>query len=415
MTNQSNKSEKSDIRKKVKSIIMLVIFALLVVYIYCFMYTYTLNVAIEHNNINQASVLLHLPGDVNRSNKVPIVEYYGSSPLTTACEFGRVEIVKLLIARGADVNNPRGAYAPPIKMALRSRNPNQLETIKLLIENGVNINDPLAGGGTPIYALFDPYNAYPYKDYSDEEQIAEIFFFLLENGVEINPKGGLLHSASADNNIEVVRYLVEEKGFDVNSQNAAWTPLMSAAFWGSTDVAEYLLSKGANPKIRSHYEELAIDIAKSMQREEIVELLINYDSYNTSVDTGMGDIEDTIQIDEKAQIAFDYVKNNEALLNNIVDMVSKEDEDYIRFYYSNDDIKITSDSERVLLENVPLISAVREVLTESFVDDIVYTDGIFVINLFSETDNRWLVYKEEKPEIPEQYVWVTGNWYYRNM
>lgn len=271
---------------KTKSIVKLVILAVICVFIYIVAYTAILNDAIFKNDITRATIMLHLPGNVNRSNIVPMVEYYGSLPLTNACYYGRVEIVEMLIKRGADVDgrvtysnvNGYSGYSSPIISACISLNPNQYEIVKLLVENGADVN--ISGDGRrPMAALFDFLPFYPDEDYSDMASRTETFFFLIENGAEIDSKEGILRIVSKNNNdIEIVKYLVEN-GADVNDVwYQADPPLICATAGNAVDNVEYLLSKGANPNLRNSNQQIAMDIAKANENEEIIALLREYGS-----------------------------------------------------------------------------------------------------------------------------------------
>jgi ankyrin repeat protein len=70
-----------------------------------------------------------------------------------------------------------------------------------------------------------------------------------------------LHSAAAARKQRTVEWLVEY-GADVNAtQQGGWTALHEAARQGNTEMAEYLLSKGADSAIRSEDGKAAADLA----------------------------------------------------------------------------------------------------------------------------------------------------------
>jgi len=62
----------------------------------------------------------------------------------------------------------------------------------------------------------------------------------------------IIGSASACNCLEIVRYLIEVRGTNVDFQNKAGvTPLMFASHRGNLDMVEYLLRCDANPNVRT--------------------------------------------------------------------------------------------------------------------------------------------------------------------
>ncbi len=75
----------------------------------------------------------------------------GVTPLMAACCVGNIELIKRLIAYGADVNAVGIKNRPPLIGAINLKN---LEIIELLIQHGANVNICDADGETPlIYAI----------------------------------------------------------------------------------------------------------------------------------------------------------------------------------------------------------------------------------------------------------------------
>jgi len=74
----------------------------------------------------------------------------GFSPLGLASFFGHSDTVKLLIEKGADVNQPSNNawQVQPLHSAVASRN---LETVTLLLQQGADINATQQHGFTPLH------------------------------------------------------------------------------------------------------------------------------------------------------------------------------------------------------------------------------------------------------------------------
>lgn len=81
--------------------------------------------------------------DVNYSDK-----QYRNTPLHNATHFGQVEIVKILLAQGADVDVKDNRGDTPLLMAVDE---GHTETAIMLINNGADINMTGSHGGNPIH------------------------------------------------------------------------------------------------------------------------------------------------------------------------------------------------------------------------------------------------------------------------
>ncbi|XP_059761660.1 protein phosphatase 1 regulatory subunit 12C isoform X4 [Balaenoptera ricei] len=71
-----------------------------------------------------------------------------------------------------------------------------------------------------------------------------------------------LHQACIDENLEVVRFLVEQGATVNQADNEGWTPLHVAASCGYLDIARYLLSHGANIAAVNSDGDLPLDLAE---------------------------------------------------------------------------------------------------------------------------------------------------------
>ncbi len=81
---------------------------------------------------------------------------------------------------------------------------------------------------------------------------------------------GNTHRHAPDGWVPAVRFLVEELGADVNARDHnGYTPMHHAASRGDNDLIEYLLSKGADPKVVARSGQTTIDMANGpVQRIE---------------------------------------------------------------------------------------------------------------------------------------------------
>lgn len=101
---------------------------------------YPISVAIEAGHAGIASALIEHGAEIN-------VSYTYKTPLIHAAEKGRVEIVKLLLDKGADVRATDQNNMSALMQAIEKGYP---EIAKMLIEKGSDVNIRESGGYTPL-------------------------------------------------------------------------------------------------------------------------------------------------------------------------------------------------------------------------------------------------------------------------
>lgn len=96
----------------------------------------------------------------------------GFTPLGLACYFGRFEVARCLVLKGADVNLPsnNGFNVFPIHSAAAG---DYTDIARMLIDNGANVNVKQQAGATPLHSAAQNGNL-------------ELLILLLEHGAEIN-------------------------------------------------------------------------------------------------------------------------------------------------------------------------------------------------------------------------------------
>ncbi|KAM0921248.1 hypothetical protein ACQ4PT_007123 [Festuca glaucescens] len=109
--------------------------------------------------------------------------------------------------------------------------------VELLIRRGANPNYSKPDGFSPLHAA----------TLRDSYDIAKL---LLDNGADVNAvcqNGTVLHIAVENGISDALVKLLLDKGVDPNTINiSGFTPLHLAAMKGASDVAEFLLAKGAD-------------------------------------------------------------------------------------------------------------------------------------------------------------------------
>jgi ankyrin repeat protein len=170
----------------------------------------------------------------------------GETPLLLVCEnpADEVEIVKVIVNAGADVNEPDENGWSPLHAALYLMN---LATAQFLLSRGANPNAQDKFGLTPVMALTLSTN---FK----KEEYLDTWEQLLASGYDVtitdkHMSRSILHFLScADRGHILLKSLLEARpGLNVNCRDAhGFTPLHYAAMRKQTDAIELLLSHGAD-------------------------------------------------------------------------------------------------------------------------------------------------------------------------
>ena len=253
--------------------------------------------SIKQGELEIAKLLIRKGADVN-----PKFQFDICNLVPLAIEKGSLELARLLIEKGASVDNfyictirggasVRGArggekelkYIPILSWAIER---GYVEIVKLLIERGIDINAKTNDEATPLDIAFD-------KDYT------EIVKLLLEKGADANAKNKngetLLHRAVGEGHLVVVKLLLE-KGADIHAKDSSdSTPLhmrvgrrmRESIVFGAPlhavkeykeeeymEVVKLLLEKGANVNVQDIHGRTPLYWAAQNGYTEIVKLLL---------------------------------------------------------------------------------------------------------------------------------------------
>ncbi|MCG8340467.1 MAG: ankyrin repeat domain-containing protein [Cytophagales bacterium] len=142
---------------------------------------------------------------IRKGAKVDSTDDNGATPLHWAAFNGHLEVVRLLIDKGADKEAKHIGQTSLHWAVIR----NHLEVVRLLIDKGANIEAKYEGW-TP------------------------------------------LHWAAANNRLKAVILLID-KGANIDAQNERlWTPLHLAVINGHQEVVNLLVEKGANVNLQDN-------------------------------------------------------------------------------------------------------------------------------------------------------------------
>jgi len=251
--------------------------------------------AITNGDVNKVSELITDKDIINQK------DFHRQTPLYYSVMYDSYDIAQLLIFKGADVNMRDSTGQSPLHLAAQKNRP---KIAKLLIDNGAKID------------MKDNYPKTPLL-YAAEENNLEVSKVLIENGCDVNAEDDIgctsLHYTRDAN----IAKLLIEKGADVNKKdNDGITPLCYAVFgqepqmvdllvrsgsdvnikvktgvgegvgtclliavYGYNNhpieykkIIEALLQNGADPNIKDNFGQTPLDVAKSRNNQELIDL-----------------------------------------------------------------------------------------------------------------------------------------------
>lgn len=216
-----------------------------------------------------------------------------ASSLQDAIHTGDVELVRIEIEKGADVNEADFMLGLPLMIAARD---NHVAIAEALVNHGANVNGMDISGSALHSAT-----------YAGNAAMVE---FLISKGADVNaaPDGVItpLHHAAANDHIYIIKLLIR-RGASVNStsgkpsalhisagaghqkavellianganvmhrDNEGDTPVHRAAIGGYADIIKLLLDAGADIEAEGTHSYTPLEVARAYDRTEITELLL---------------------------------------------------------------------------------------------------------------------------------------------
>ena len=205
------------------------------------------------------------------------------TPLVEACRWANIQAIKTLLENGADPNFyvPNGSYSTMTAVWHSPlSNEKRLEVMKLLVSYGADVN-VYTGAEQPVIILISRMLHLIDRDAVREEMI----MWLLDNGaVRKSQLSGntILHYAVSGRNADFVKMLIKKYAFDVNEigyeGKSSLVMAVSVPNKYSTDeevkaIVEVLLEHGADTSIKDDYGKTAYDYAVEKGFTEIAELV----------------------------------------------------------------------------------------------------------------------------------------------
>lgn len=185
--------------------------------------------AAQYGRLNIIHYLLDNGADVNASN------IDGMTPLLYAIWWERLDGIRYLVGKGADLEMRDNTGETPLIRAVLA---GKLDFVRWLVENGADVN------ALDERSRLTPLMIAAYRGESD------IVKYMADKGSGVDGKHEdgwpYIVSLAAQGKLEALRELVDN-GADVNaaSDNEGHTALMMAAFGGHQEIVDYLKAHGA--------------------------------------------------------------------------------------------------------------------------------------------------------------------------
>lgn len=214
--------------------------------------------AIDKDDINEVEKLIESGVDINQKGRC------GSPALHVAAYLGRINIIKVLLAKNANKDILNELDRTPLHKAAQN---NQISTIEFLLKNGfadmLNAGDNL--GRTAL-------------ELATREGHIDSVKLLLEYKPAIRERGlSPLNTALSDGFDDIAKLLIGY-GYDLSKQDVSYkSPLYITLEKNNYDMARYLLERGANPNIGYVDDSLLIICACGETRNiKFAKLLIEF-------------------------------------------------------------------------------------------------------------------------------------------
>ena len=233
--------------------------------------------AVRDGRVDLVKALVDRGADVNAKDSDDF------TALTFAAAAGDAQIVSTLLSHGADPNVAAVIRAlTPLHLAARSGH--QAAAASLLAA-GANVDAKETGGQTPLFwAAVADYSDVVHtllgagakvnlRDHDGNTVLCyaaatggvDIIMQLISKGADLNP--GLvtpLHAAASNDNVAAAECLLAH-GAHVNAMDSEGeTPLMRAATQSYEDIVKVLLRHGADPNVRSRAGKTAVEYATDL-------------------------------------------------------------------------------------------------------------------------------------------------------
>lgn len=175
-------------------------------------------------------ILDNFPANLEQETSAIIEGGYpveGATPLWTASTLGRIDFVKMLVSKGADIEHTTDSKSSPLRGAAFD---GHCDVCAFLIDNGADIDKPNQVGQSPLTI-------------AAAMQKKECVQLLIDRGADVNHKGHNgdtpLHVSVESGAVEIAKILVSA-GAKNNANDVGFTPAILACCYGHKIVMNYL-------------------------------------------------------------------------------------------------------------------------------------------------------------------------------
>lgn len=240
---------------------------------------------------DQTAIVSASSGSKDQSNTAlkVVTNHKGETPLHLAAGKGNIELVTLLLEKGAPVNvQDTQGMTPLMNAAARGH----LEIIHLLVEHDADINKVTKAGISACML-------------ASHAGHTEIVNALIDKNCDVNAQkqdgATALMLAARNGRFEIVKSLVAA-GADVNrAKKDGWTALMLAAFNNRLSITQFLIEHGADTTAQDHKSQTALDLAKKEMYLKVAQLFGGLGTKESFKKT-FSELASTMSSDEKAAL-----------------------------------------------------------------------------------------------------------------
>lgn len=208
----------------------------------------------------------------SKRNRKGLYGFQDDSLLHVAVELGRIDVVSTLIDNGmVDSNRTNNVGNTALHHAVQNHhirkqtNSNlDVDIVLLLIEKGADIHAKNESRKSPLH----------YAAMNENKKILRV---LLDNDAKVDDTDEFgttpLHFAARKGKVENVLLLIDNMA-DVNARDTRnHTPLHYAAEGGYIDIVRVLIENHSEMNVRSEFGKTALDLAIEMDQKDVIELL----------------------------------------------------------------------------------------------------------------------------------------------